>query len=68
MLMADPDATTPLVAAMSFADVLRVRGTGRGGKPRDELLKGAALETHVGKRARKGRVVQGFKPSGLEAA
>jgi topoisomerase-4 subunit A len=68
MLMADTDAKTPLVAAMSFADVLRVRGTGRGGKPRDELLKGAALETHVGKRARKGRVVQGFKPSGLEAA
>jgi topoisomerase IV subunit A len=30
-------------------------GTGRGGKARDEKLAGAALEAHVGKRARKGR-------------
>jgi topoisomerase IV subunit A len=31
-------------------------GTGRGGKARDEKLAGAALEAHVGKRARKGRI------------
>ena len=30
-------------------------GTGRGGKPREEVLRGAALEPHVGRRARKGR-------------
>jgi topoisomerase-4 subunit A len=30
-------------------------GSGRGGKLRDETLRGAALEAHVGRRARKGR-------------
>jgi topoisomerase IV subunit A len=68
MLIADTDAKTPLLAAVSFASALLVRGSGRGGKPRDELLKGAALEHHFGKRARKGRVVSGFKPNGLDAA
>jgi topoisomerase-4 subunit A len=29
-------------------------------KPKEELLKGAALEAHRGKRARKGRKVQGL--------
>ena len=33
----------------------RPLGSGRGGKPRDEILRGAALEAHVGRRARKGR-------------
>ena len=32
-----------------------ILGTGRGGKPREEVLRGAALEPHVGRRARKGR-------------
>ena len=67
MLLADTHAKQPLLAAVSFGDGLRVTGTGRGGKPRDELLKGAALEHHVGKRARKGRVVAGFKPCALDA-
>ena len=44
-----------LVCVAAFADALRVLGTGRGGKPRDEELSGAALEAYVGKRARKGR-------------
>jgi topoisomerase IV subunit A len=30
-------------------------GTGRGGKPQEQTLAGAALEPHVGKRARRGR-------------
>jgi topoisomerase-4 subunit A len=68
MLLADTHAKQPLLAAVSFGDGLRVTGTGRGGKPREELLKGAALEHHVGRRARKGRVVAGFKPSGLAPA
>jgi topoisomerase-4 subunit A len=38
-----------------FAAALRVVGTGRGGKPREEVLRGAALDDYVGRRARKGR-------------
>ena len=38
-----------------FATTLRIQGSGRGGKARDELLRGAALEPYVGRRARKGR-------------
>ena len=32
----------------------------RGGKAKDEVLRGAALEAHAGRRARKGRKVEGF--------
>jgi topoisomerase IV subunit A len=35
-----------------------VLGSGRGGKPKDELLKGAALAGHAGKRARKGHKLE----------
>jgi topoisomerase-4 subunit A len=42
------------------ADALRVLGTGRGGKAKDELLKGTALAGHVAKRARKGHKVDGI--------
>jgi len=59
-LMADIDAKTPLVSVTSFTDALRVLGTGRGGKAKDELLKGATLAAHAGKRARKGRKIEGF--------
>ena len=33
----------------------------RGGKPRDEVLKGAGLNAYAGKRARKGKAVEGMK-------
>jgi topoisomerase-4 subunit A len=39
---------------------LRVLGSGRGGKPKDDVLKGPALAAHEGKRARKGRKVGGM--------
>jgi topoisomerase-4 subunit A len=39
---------------------VQVLGSGRGGKPRDEVLKGANLAHHQGRRARKGRKVQGL--------
>jgi topoisomerase-4 subunit A len=49
-------------------DPLRVVGTGRGGKPRDEELRGSALLAHLGKRARKGRKVAGsIKPTRVVA-
>jgi topoisomerase-4 subunit A len=62
LTLMDVDAKTPLLGVAVFAAALAVVGTGRGGKAKDELLKGAALAEHVGKRARKGRVVAGMKP------
>ncbi len=60
LTLMDVDARCPLVSVTAFADSLRVLGSGRGGKPKDEVLKGAALEAHRGKRARKGRKIDGF--------
>ncbi len=58
LTLMDVDAGAPLLAAISCADALRVLGSGRGGKARDELLKGVALARHHGKRARKGLRVE----------
>jgi topoisomerase IV subunit A len=60
LTLMDVDAKDPLLSVASFAEVLRVLGTGRGGKTRDELLKGSTLADHAGKRARKGHKVEGF--------
>ena len=49
-----------LLSVAVFTSALLVQGSGRGGKPKEELLRGAALASYVGKRARKGRVVAGF--------
>jgi topoisomerase IV subunit A len=67
MLMA-VDAKDPLVSVAAFTQVLRVLGSGRGGKAKDEALKGAALAGHVGKRARKGKLVQAMKAMRVLAA
>ncbi|HZV93749.1 MAG TPA: DNA gyrase C-terminal beta-propeller domain-containing protein, partial [Caldimonas sp.] len=55
LTLVDLDARDALVSVCVFAEGLRVLGSGRGGKPKDEVLRGVALEAHVGKRARKGR-------------
>jgi topoisomerase IV subunit A len=68
LTLMDVDSKAPLVAAVSFVNGLRVTGGGRGGKPKEELLKNSALAEHVGKRARKGRVVAGIKAQGISAA
>ncbi len=60
LTLMDVDAKTPLVSACTLADSVRVLGQGRGGKPKEERLKGAALAEHQGKRARKGRKIDGF--------
>ncbi|KLU22134.1 DNA topoisomerase IV subunit A [Caballeronia mineralivorans PML1(12)] len=55
ILMAlDPKETLRQALAIDARGLVLI-GTGRGGKARDEKLAGAALEGHVGKRARKGR-------------
>jgi topoisomerase-4 subunit A len=55
LTLIDLDPSDALVSAAVFGAALRVVGTGRGGKARDELLRGAALDDYVGRRARKGR-------------
>ncbi|MGA0612967.1 DNA topoisomerase IV subunit A [Caldimonas sp. KR1-144] len=60
LTLMDVDAKEPLVSVTAFAEALQVQGAGRGGKAKDELLKGAALAAHTGKRARKGKKVEGF--------
>ncbi len=55
LTLVDLDAKDALVSVCAFSDALRLLGSGRGGKLRDETLRGAALEAHVGRRARKGR-------------
>lgn len=56
LTLMDVDAKDPLVSVAAFTDTLQVLGTGRGGaKPKDEVLKPAALKAYEGKRARKGR-------------
>lgn len=69
LTLMDVDAKAPLAAVATFDQTIKVHGIAlRGGKPREELLKGPALEVHSGRRARKGRVVAGLKPQWLEAA
>ncbi|HVE11488.1 MAG TPA: DNA topoisomerase IV subunit A [Paraburkholderia sp.] len=49
------DANETLVQALAIGKAgLMLSGAGRGGKPAEERLAGAALAAHVGKRARKG--------------
>ncbi len=68
LTLMDVDAKTPLVSVTGFTDSLQIHGQGRGGKPRQETLRGAALAEHAGKRARKGRKIEGFvKPMQLLA-
>jgi topoisomerase-4 subunit A len=55
LTLIDLDAKDALVSACAFGDALRVLGSGRGGKPKDEVLRPAALEPYAGRRARKGR-------------
>jgi topoisomerase-4 subunit A len=60
LTLMDVDAKAPLVSVATFAATLKVLGSGRGGKPKEEDLKPAALEAHRGRRARKGRKVEGL--------
>ena len=55
------DAKAPLLSVATLAESVLVQGSGRGGKPKDELIRGVALVSYQGKRARKGRVVEGLQ-------
>jgi topoisomerase-4 subunit A len=58
LTLMDLDAKDALVSVAVFTQAVQVLGTGRGGKSKEELLKGAALSVHVGKRARKGKAME----------
>jgi topoisomerase-4 subunit A len=60
LTLMDVDAAALLLSVATLAGSLTVRGSGRGGKAKDEVLKGAGLAEHLGKRARRGRQVDGF--------
>jgi topoisomerase-4 subunit A len=64
LTLIDLDAKDALVSVAAFTQSLQVLGTGRGGKAKDELLKGPALVPYVGKRARKGKA-QDVMPKAL---
>jgi topoisomerase-4 subunit A len=55
------DAKDPLVSVAPFHDALTVLGASRAGKPKEERLRGAALASYAGKRARKGKLAPGMK-------
>jgi len=57
LTLMDVDAKDPLVSIATCASAVKVLGTGRGGKAKEEDLKGATLASHAGKRARKGKVI-----------
>ncbi len=57
LTLMDVDAKDPLVSIATCANAVKVLGTGRGGKAKEEDLKGAALASHAGKRARKGKMI-----------
>ncbi len=61
LTLMDVDSKTPLVSVASCAETLLVQGTGRGAKPKEELLKASGLAAHLGKRARKGHKVEGLQ-------
>ncbi|MBH9576471.1 DNA topoisomerase IV subunit A [Inhella proteolytica] len=50
-----------LQAVCCFASGLLLSGIARGNKPKEELLRLSGLAAHAGKRARKGKPVEGFK-------
>jgi topoisomerase-4 subunit A len=61
LTLMDLDDSDALVSVAAFTDSLRLLGSGRGGKAKDETLKGIALEGYEHKRARKGKLVGGMK-------
>jgi topoisomerase-4 subunit A len=61
LTLMDVDAKDPLVSVATFDESLHVHGLGRGDKPKQVELRGSALGHHVGRRARKGRKVEGLK-------
>ncbi|MFG6447403.1 DNA topoisomerase IV subunit A [Roseateles sp. BYS180W] len=60
LTLMDLEPKDALLSVAAYAQQLLVQGSGRAGKPKEELLKGAALAAYAAKRARKGKPVEGL--------
>jgi topoisomerase-4 subunit A len=61
LTLMDLEPKDALLSVAAFTQILQVLGSGRGGKPKEESLKGAGLAAYAGKRARKGKAVEGMQ-------
>uniref|UniRef100_UPI00286CBC8E DNA gyrase subunit A n=1 Tax=Roseateles sp. TaxID=1971397 RepID=UPI00286CBC8E len=61
LTLIDLEPKDALLSVAAFTQALQVLGTGRGAKPREEILKGVGLASYAGKRARKGKPVEAFQ-------
>ncbi|WP_157265198.1 DNA topoisomerase IV subunit A [Azohydromonas aeria] len=69
LILMEVDAREPLLSATTFGEALTVLGQGRGGKAKEETLRWAGVSSYQGKRAKRGRKVEGFpKPLRVVAA
>ena len=59
LTLIDLDASDALVSVAAFVSGLQLLGSGRGGKAKEELLRGPQLAGYTAKRARKGKAVSG---------
>ena len=63
LLLIDLEPKDTLAGAAAYTRSIRLMGTGRGGKPREETLEIRSLNNARGLRARKGKAADlGFKP------
>ena len=66
LMLIDLDAKDSLAGAAAYTRSVRIAGTGRGGKPRDETLEIRSLNNARAARGRKGKAADlGFKPAGI---
>jgi topoisomerase-4 subunit A len=62
LTLMDVDAKkAPLVSLATVHQGVHVVGTTRGGKPKEDDVRNSAFQGHIGKRARKGKAVEGFQ-------
>jgi topoisomerase IV subunit A len=62
LTLMDVDAKKqPLVSVATVHNGVRVIGTTRGAKPKEEDVRNSAFVAHIGKRARKGKAVDAFQ-------
>jgi topoisomerase-4 subunit A len=61
LTLIDLEGKDRLHAVACFATQLNLSGIARGNKPKDDVLRLSGLAAHAGKRARKGKDVDGFK-------
>ncbi len=64
-----PGHSVLAVLALGAGDGVELAGSGRGGKPRSQLLSARALQAYVGRRAGRGKAVEvSFKPAQMRRA